>query len=154
MVAAAWVLYAWFATGWDTQHFGFATGDKGVRIARVVYGLALVFFGMGHVTYIDGTVVLVPAWLPGHLFWAYFTGGTFVAAGLAVLSGVWARLGATLVTLQIGLFIPLIWLPRVAAGHISAFRWGEFLATCALTAGAWVMADSYRGLPWFAVNKR
>jgi hypothetical protein len=33
MVAGAWVLYARFAADWDRQRFGFATGDKGVRIA-------------------------------------------------------------------------------------------------------------------------
>jgi hypothetical protein len=34
MVAAAGVLYVWFAAGWDRQHLGFDTGDKGLRIAR------------------------------------------------------------------------------------------------------------------------
>jgi hypothetical protein len=52
------------------------------------------------------------------------------------------------------MFIVLVWLPIVSASHISAFQWGEFVVTCALTAGAWVVADSYRGMRWVAVNKR
>lgn len=154
IVAAAWVLYAWFATDWDRQQLGFATGERGVRIARVFYGLSLIGFGFSHFAYLENTTVLVPAWLPGPLFWAYFTGVAYLAAGVGVLTGLFARLAASLSALQMGLFLPVVWLPVLMAGNVTAFRWGEIVATVALAAGGWVVADSYRGLPWLAVRSR
>jgi uncharacterized membrane protein len=155
MLAGAWVLYTWFATGWDTQRLPFATGNSGLRIARVLYGVALIPFGVAHFLYLKDTVSLVPRWLPWHVFWAYFTGFAFIAAGMAVITGVFARLAAVLSAVEIGLLTLLVWVPIItAAGAKTAYQWSETVVSVALTAAAWAVADSYRAVPSPAPSKR
>jgi len=65
IVAGAWILYAWFAADWDKQYLRFATGDAGLRLARVLYALAMIAFGLSHFFYLELTAPLVPVWICG-----------------------------------------------------------------------------------------
>jgi uncharacterized membrane protein len=149
LAAAAWVLFARLAAGWNRRLPKFAVGERGLLIGRSLYGLALISFGLGHFAYLKATADLVPDWLPAHTALAFTTGLSYIAAGMALLAGVFARLAATLSAVQIGLFTLLVWLPLVAAGSADAATWSETVISWALTMSGWVVADSYRGLPWF-----
>ncbi len=133
LVSAAGVLYA-----------RFAANEIAMRLARAIYGVALIAFGVAHLAYVQLTASLVPGWLPSPIGWVYFTGGTYIAAGLAVLAGLFAWLAAALSAVQIGLFTLLVWLPSLIAGSKDAGVWSEAIVSWALTAGAWVVAESYR----------
>ena len=46
MTAAAWVVYSWLATDWDSRHRVFMTGDNGRRIARLPAALSALQVGL------------------------------------------------------------------------------------------------------------
>jgi uncharacterized membrane protein YphA (DoxX/SURF4 family) len=146
LIAAACVLYIQFATRATSR-----AARVGLRTARLIYGMALVAFGFSHFAYLNLTAPLVPAWLHGPVFWAYFTGLLYLATGVTLVIGFFARLGATVSAVQITLIILLVWGPLVVRGHLTASNWQETVVSWALTAGAWVIAASFAQAPWFDV---
>jgi methyltransferase (TIGR00027 family) len=147
LVAAALTLVAGLPSRWEERRLGVAFGEHARRAGRILCGLALIPFGIAHFQNVRATAALVPGWLPAHVAWAYFTGATFNAAGIAMVTGMYAREAAALAAWQMGLFLLLVWIPRLAAGSLSAFQRGEVITTWVLTAAVWVLAASYQRNP-------
>ncbi|HEY5713117.1 MAG TPA: DoxX family membrane protein [Allosphingosinicella sp.] len=113
-----------------------------LRIARSPFGLCLIVFGTSEYVYAAFTASLVPAWLPlSQLFWTYLTGAAQIAAGLAILTGVKARLAAILLTTMYLIFGLIVHLPRVIADPSGAGRWAENGVNLVLAGAAWVLVD-------------
>ena len=91
-----------------------AIAERLSRIARIIFGICLIYFGLAHHYYLANTVSYVPAWLPpNQTFWAYATGAGHVLAGIALIVGVWARPAAMLLTAMFIVFTLLVHIPRV-----------------------------------------
>lgn len=120
----------------------------GFRLARALYGVAMIVFGIAHFAYLKETAGLVPGWLPGPTLWAGGTGVAYIAAGIAILSGVLAPLAAWLSTAQMGGFTLLVWLPILAAkGPETDFQYNETGISIVLTIAGFAVAASYAGMP-------
>jgi uncharacterized membrane protein YphA (DoxX/SURF4 family) len=113
------------------------------RVGQLAFGVCAVLFGGAHFFYMSMTIPLVPAWLPpSQEFWAYATGVGHIAAGVAILTGVQARLAVILLTAMYASFTPLVHLPMLLADSSNHFIWTENALNLALTGVAWVVADS------------
>ncbi len=113
-----------------------------LQVGRVAFGACLLVFGVSHFLYAKFTAGMVPAWIPpSQLFWAYATGVGHFAAGLALISGVQARLAARLLTLMFASFVVTLHAPLVAASPHGHLNWTMLAITLALTGAAWCVAE-------------
>jgi uncharacterized membrane protein YphA (DoxX/SURF4 family) len=120
-----------------------ATVERVSKISRLIFGICLIYFGLAHHFYLAFTVSMVPAWLPpGQTFWAYATGAGHVAAGIALISGIYARPATMLLAAMFIVFAILVHAPLVVSDPHTHMHWGENAVNFALIGSAWVIAAS------------
>jgi uncharacterized membrane protein len=151
--AGGWCLFAAHAGEWEQRHLQYAVGESGIRIARLLLIVALPMLGLSHFVYHDLTASLVPKWIHFSLGWTYLTGAASLAAAAGMLFGIYPRLAANLEAAMILLITLLVWVPRLASSPADQGFWTEFIISCAIATGVWLVADTYRSDPWLAVGK-
>jgi uncharacterized membrane protein YphA (DoxX/SURF4 family) len=121
--------------------------DKLILFGPLFYAAPLAAFGTEHFTLNAAIASMVPSFIPWHVFWAYFIGACFIAAAFSLVTGIQARLAASLLALNFFLFVVLMdvpgWLqnPRDRIALALAFRELSFgagpLALAASLAPQW-----------------
>ena len=151
--AGGWCLFAAHAGDWEQRHLKFAVGESGIRAARLLLIAALPMIGLSHFVYQDLTASLVPKWMHFPLGWTYLTGAASLAAAAGMLFGIYPRLAANLEAAMLWIITLLVWVPRVASAPNDQEAWTEFFISCAIAGGAWLVAKTYRSVPWVTSGK-
>jgi hypothetical protein len=109
-----------------------------------LFSAMLVVIAVQHFNYARFIATLIPAWIPAHLFWAYFAGVAFVACALAILTGSYARLACSLLGLMFLLWVGVLHGPRVVRAFGNGNEWSSLLVALAMSGGAWIFAGRSR----------
>jgi uncharacterized membrane protein len=112
-----------------------------VTLGRFFVGIPAVVFGVEdflHPTIAPGVPLdkITPAWIPGHLFWAYLAGAVFVASGACIVVNIKARLAATCLGTMVLLVVLFVYLPIWAVNLSNIGEGLNYFADTLLFAGA------------------
>lgn len=119
--------------------------DKLILFGPLFYAAPIAAFGTEHFTVTKAIASLVPAWIPWHQFWAYFVGACFIAAALSLVTGIQARLAASLLALTFFLFVVLMDAPGWARHPHNRFALALALRELSFSGGALALASPGRG---------
>jgi len=114
--------------------------NKVVTFGRMLFAISMIVFGVQHFMYAGFITFLIPSWIPGHLFWAYFTGSAFIAAGLCIATRIFAPLAATLLGIMFLLWVLVLHAPRVVAQPRNGDEWTSAFVALAFAGGSFILA--------------
>jgi uncharacterized membrane protein len=121
---------------------GFPNMDKSQTAGRIFVSISLAVFGVQHFIYGGFVATLVPAFMPGRLFWAYFVGVAFVAAAIGILTRMLARPAATMLGVMFFLFVVLLHIPRIIGNSSDGNEWTSGFVALAMCGGSWILASA------------
>jgi uncharacterized membrane protein len=115
-----------------------------IKLGRLLYAILLVVVGIQHFLYARFVATLVPSWIPGHLFWAYFVGVAFIVAAISIATQIKAGLAGTWLGIMFLLWVLVLHFPRVAAAPHNGNEWTSAFVALAMSGGAFLVAGSSR----------
>ena len=130
---------------------------------RYLLVLPMLVYPVFHFIDTPYVAALVPPWIPGRVYWTWFTGATIFAAGLAVLFKRQMRLAAALLGLEIFLFcllmhVPIVfdpanaWVRQIAGKEDLAARLDNAFKDLGMSGALFILAGS-QSARWLATRR-
>jgi hypothetical protein len=115
--------------------------DKIVALSNLCFAMPLAAFGAEHISGAAFIQNAVPAYVPWHLFWAYFIGFALIAAALSIATKIGVRWSGLLFGIMMFLFVAMIHLPGALTDHLRT-SWVVVFREPSFAAGAWLLSAS------------
>jgi uncharacterized membrane protein len=111
-------------------------------LARIVFGVCSILFGLAHFVSLKITASMVPAWMPpDQVFWAMATGVGHFAVGLALISNRIAVPATRIGALMYVCFAIFSWLLGALVHPTEWLRWAGAAISLCMAASLWLVGD-------------
>lgn len=94
-----------------------------VVLASIAVGIFFIASGIQHFLFVPFVKMLVPAWIPGNVFWTYAAGVAMIAAGIALITGIQRPLAALISSWMVFTWFLILHIPRAVGEGGNANEW-------------------------------
>jgi uncharacterized membrane protein len=119
--------------------------DKIVALSNLCFAVPLAVFGAEHFAGAKSIMQLVPAFMPGRLFWTYFVGVALLAASLSIATKIQVRWSGLLYGIMMFLFVAMMDFPGALANPRDRIAWVLLFRELSFGGGAWLLAAAAMG---------
>jgi hypothetical protein len=116
--------------------------DTIVALSNLCFAVPLAVFGALHLAGVDFVLPLVPSYMPGRLFFAYFVGFALLAASLSIATQIQVRWSGLLFGIMMFLFVAMLVIPGVLASPKDRFGWTIIFRESSFGGGGWILAGN------------
>jgi uncharacterized membrane protein len=134
------------ATTYKSESGDYSSNKKIFVIAPLCQyftGAFLLISGVQHFLFAEFVKFLMPTWIPGATFWTYFAGVALAAAGLGLITGIKAKLAATMAGWMVFIWLLVLHIPRAVTGQ-NQNEWTAVFEALAVSGTLFVLSDTIK----------
>jgi uncharacterized membrane protein len=117
---------------------------KLATLARALFGVPMVIFGVMHFMYGEMMAGLVPAAIPGGVLWVYIIGLVLIASGVSIVAARYMREMGLVLAATLGLFVVFVHIPGLGVAATQQVSMSNMLKDIALAGGALYLSSRAR----------
>jgi uncharacterized membrane protein YphA (DoxX/SURF4 family) len=89
--------------------------EKIIPAGKIFFSITMIAFGIDHFLYTEFVATLVPAWIPGPVFWTYFAAIALIGSGVAIILKIRLKTVGLLLGTMLLLWFIILHIPRAIA---------------------------------------